>query len=202
MLFGPAGLQGDDKVLSLMLRFGKKMAEEQDQAKKERADVLTKRYSKLPSNIMPIEPGELTSGGVEASWEEPSAVKATIQEASVGTIKYLLGNVKRAIQEGRAIAETDIRGMLEYVQSRDIKVVVVQGVDDKAIPMGRVSSTLAEGMSKSKLEKDAGLNKYINGFVSVPMLHDDPIQQARALAPALRGIFDTLSNPPKRQRVR
>lgn len=196
VLFGPGGLQGKDAVLKLIMRFGGKMVTEQIDAKRPRATMLRDRYDRQRRRAH-LGPSDAdTPGGVGASWSEPAAVQKQLQEGMSPLSKYFLANVQRAIREGRAIAETDILAMLEYVRSQGVKIVVMQGVDDKAIPVKKVSAHLAQGMDTDR----AGLNKFIDGVVTVPMLHDDPIQHPDAVAPAVAAILDTLNNPPEIQR--
>jgi pimeloyl-ACP methyl ester carboxylesterase len=199
VLFGPGGLQGKDSLLRLIGRFGLKIVAEQRTAGTPRKELLQERYTHLPHELSIHSGARTTAGGTDAAWSNPQDVKKAINETTRGSISYILANIKRAIEEGKAISEADITEMLEYARSKGIKVVVMQGVDDKAIPMNMVQGTLVKGMKETKDPEEAGLNAYVDGVVSVPMLHDDPIQNAGALAPALAGVLDTLSNPPTKR---
>ena len=185
ILFGPGGLQGEDNVISLIKRFVNKMSAERDDAGRDRSETLESRYAQLSPR------GE-TEGGVKAEWSSASQLKQTMKEGMTPLAKYFLANVRRAVSEGRAIADTDIREMLQYVRSQGVKIVVMQGVDDRAIPLKMVNQSLESGM----IAERPGNNKYVDGVIVVPMMHDDPIHHPNAIATTVLGILNTLENIP------
>lgn len=179
VLVGPAGLIGEDSLLKLVKRFAQKMQVENRTAGEARE---AQQVSSTP-----------------IAWDNPSQVKRTLTEASKGSITYVLANVRRAIAEGRAIAEADITDMLLFVRTQNIKIIVMHGVDDKAMPMDKVQGVLGKALSDdSQTGYKKGDNRLIDGFISMdPRLHDDIIHHPDVFVGAISGILNSLEQPPE-----
>lgn len=78
--------------------------------------------------------------------------------------KYIAQNPLRAYQEVRAVSQSEIEGMLQYLHGEGIGIVIVHGVDDPGFPMERMQKVV---------KSDAKPDGFVDGFLSVKGGHDD-----------------------------
>ena len=120
-------------------------------------------------NIVLFAPGGMTGKGdisvikrlvmnLQASMlraiNDPENVSQRLMRGGTETLKYFLKNPPRAIMELiEVLGKTDISGLLEALHGQGHRISIIQGVDDRAIPM-------------EKIQKVAN-TKQIHGFYSI-----------------------------------
>ncbi len=101
----------------------------------------------------------------------------------LGGIKVAAENPLQAIKSVFAIANADIRKMLEEIHSKGIGISIIHGVEDRAFPMKKIQKAVNP--------------KHVDGFYSVKGLHGAYMFEPKLYTPAVDRALDDLEKKSK-----
>jgi pimeloyl-ACP methyl ester carboxylesterase len=129
ILFAPAGLIGEDKFTRLFQGFVGQLKRAETMSEIS----VTEAEKQAGLQSLPMIPLTDTE-------------KHVVSTATTEAIKYLAKNPIRGINEGLAIAKSQIHELLRHLHEKDIGIVVMSTVDDPVFPMDKMQKIVKTDM--------------------------------------------------------